>query len=171
MKKVEWSLKVFGVLLGILAFVVSQAEQFPSLLKIVSPGYQRGMKGLEMLRNKKPLKPGEKGFSELSEIVMRRQKEMYPSKDFSAIQVKQFFRIGRLGSTYKGKYADAQTFVGFDLSDGDGGPETIGSLRTGLDQLRSRNVFQLMVILLFVGLAFVEIPTLFFDWPFRKIKI
>lgn len=61
---------------------------------------------------------------------------------------------------YKGENADMMIGVGYDLSDGSGGCETIGSLRIGLDQIRLRNVFCWMATLLLIGILFVEAPTI-----------
>ena len=170
MKKLEMSLKCFGVLIVILSFCVSQAEQVPWLLRKVSSKYLRGMEGLRKLRTEDTLVPCEKGFYELAEIVMRRQKEANPSKDFGIIRVEKFVRLGAIGSTYKGKSTDMLIPVGFDLSDRSGGAETIGSLRTGLEQIRTKNIFQWMAILLFTGIGFVEIPSIIIQWWKGKKK-
>jgi len=161
MKKVEIASKFVGVLIMVLSLFLSYAEQFPCILKIISPKYVRGMRGLEMLRIKGAiLKPGDDGFSDLSKIVMRWQKEDNPSKNFNTIQVEKFMRVGGMTAEHRGENADMMSGVGYDLSDGSGGCETIGSLRIGLDQIRLRNVFRCMATFLLIGILFVEVPTI-----------
>ena len=160
MKKVEIWLKCFGVLVAVFGFYVSQAGQVPWLLRRVSPKYLRGIEGLRKLRTEETLVPSDNGFSELAEIVMIRQKEANPSKDFGTIRVENFALGGAMTYKYKGKRADMLIPVNYDLSDGSGGPQTIGGLRIELEQIRMKNIFQWMAILLFVGIGFLEIPTI-----------
>jgi len=164
MKKLEIVLKCFGVFIGIVGFFVSQADQVPWLLRILSPEYLEGMEGLSTLRNKSPLCPNDKGFAALSNIIMKHEQETDPSKDVGIIRVKKFSHMGSISGKHKGKSADALTLISFDLSDGGGGVETIGSLRIKLEQFRMNKTFRWMAFLLFVAIGFVEVPSIVIDW-------
>lgn len=160
-KKVEIASKVFGIILMVLSLVLSYAEQFPCILKRISPEHVRGMRGLEkLIIIGATLKPCDCGFSDLSKIVMRWQKDDNPSKNFSTIQVEIFKRMGGMTAKHRGEQVDLISAVVYDLSDGSGGCETISSLRIGLDQIHLRNVFFYMAAFLLIGILFVEAPTI-----------
>jgi hypothetical protein len=157
-------LKVVGVLIAVAGFYISQADQVVWVLRIVSPRYLPGMEGLRKLEVDKSLRPGDKGFDELSDIVMARLRAANPSRDFGIIRLEEFKPFPVTKIEYKGKSALMLLPVTFDMSDGDGGIETIASLQLGLDQIRSRDVFKWMATLLFLGIGFVEVPTIVIQW-------
>ena len=170
MKKVEIGLKVLGVLIAAAGLYVSQVGHFPWGQKGVSPKFVRGMEGLKKLEAGKHLTSDDEGFSELNEIVIRRLKESDPLRDFSHVRAETFEIFGNIGPTVGGKRSDLLILVRFVLSDGYTGPESIGSLRAGLEEIRTRDVFRWMAILLFLGIAFVEVPTIIFQIPVSKKK-
>ena len=163
MKKVEIVLKCFGVLIAVAGFYVSQVGHFPWGQKGVSPKFVRGMEGFKKLKTAKHLISDDEGFSELNDIIIRRLKESNPLKDFGHVRVETFEVFATIGPNVGGKQLDSLVAVRFVLSDGDTGPESIGSLRTGLEEIRSRDVFRWMAILLFLGIALVEVPTIVFQ--------
>jgi hypothetical protein len=160
MKKVEIGLKVVGVLIAVTGFYISQADQVPWVLRIVSPKYLPGMEGLRKLEVDESLMPGDKGFDELCDIVVARLRPANVSRDFGIIRLEEFKLLSVMKTEYKGKSALMLLPVTFEMSDGGGGVETIPSLQLGLDQIRSRDVFHWIAALLFLGMGFVEVPTI-----------
>jgi len=71
---------IFGITLQFTSFGVSQVEQAPWVLNIVSPKCVRGMAGVRKIEAGKSLDPNDEGFQEINKIVKMQLRERNPSK-------------------------------------------------------------------------------------------
>ncbi|MBN2133580.1 MAG: hypothetical protein JW741_29030 [Sedimentisphaerales bacterium] len=115
-----------------------------------------GLKGLSKLETKGSLQPKDEGFRQLSDIVMGRLRGTNSAVDFGVIRVERLDKWGSIS-----QFGQSTGFAAMAiLTDGTEHGVTSDMLRMALDHIRSRDVFRWMAALLFIGIAFIEIPTI-----------
>ena len=105
-------LSVFGAMLAIISFFVSEVEHLPSLLCYLCPKHPTAMKGIEKLETLEESQSFDfqyTGFTEVGDIAMELLKEGDTSTDFSHFMIEKF---ECLGQTSLNVGFDAGSFVG-----------------------------------------------------------
>jgi hypothetical protein len=78
-----------GLAFGVVGFLIRQADQMRWLLRVVSPGYVRGMQGVETLDANQPVRDGDVGFAEISHLIMLDLRKSEPAEFLDRIEVRQ----------------------------------------------------------------------------------
>jgi len=153
---------ILGVFLQFTSFYVSQVEQAQWVLKIVSPKYVQGMKGVGRLIDSNSVDPYHEGFQEISEIVKTLLKVNNPNKveivDWIFIEK---FEAEPMGESNFYGIIIKNTKVHYFLSDGQVGATTTYYLKGEFEKIRQRNIFHWALGFLIVGVIVVQIPLFF----------
>ena len=87
MRKVKLILFIFGTLLTVSGFLLANTDNYPFVLRIVSPAYVKGMKGIKILESGKDLIPGMVGFKEIAVPLSSRLKSHQTNEQVSGYVV------------------------------------------------------------------------------------
>lgn len=68
-EKLKHSLSLFGVVLSIVGFYVSNASSFPVLQRLLSPSYAAAKEGVDLIRRSGSLQAVQPGFAALARLV------------------------------------------------------------------------------------------------------
>ena len=151
---------ITGITLQFASFGVSQVEQAPWVLNIVSPKSVSGMAGVVILTTEKPLEQNDKGFREISDIVKTRLKKFNPNKDWDKVDVIRYVTEGKKSITGLGiDLVSVSVRVFFSNNK----ESKIGTddLAADFEKMRKRSIFHWSLGLLIVGVGIVQIPLFF----------
>lgn len=88
------TLFLIGLFVESIAFVVSQTENIPFVLKLMSPKYTNSQNGLQKLESSLTLEPADEGFVEFQEIFLDLLRHQNPTQNINLISVSKFQREG-----------------------------------------------------------------------------
>jgi len=143
MKKVSVILFVFGAIVQIASFAVSNAESIPLVLRLLAPQFAHARAALDLLDDKKHLEPGDPGFPNLEQIIRQRMSE---DNDPSNVAKVQMTRIWFGDITISPEVQQRNIRIG--LSNGQAIDYNIKQIVSRVDLLKQKN------FLLFGGLLF-----------------
>ena len=154
---VRVGLFLLGVMLQFAGFCVSQTEQAPWVLRIVSPKSVRGVLGVRTLGREEPLRPGDEGFREIGSTLMTRLVERYPNEDWNKVRVLKYEPEGKSTITGLGIELGGVKVSSF-LSTGRQVMLRTDNLRSEFDKMRKRDIFRWSLGLFILGIAVVQVP-------------
>ncbi len=154
---VRVGLFLLGVMLQFAGFYVSQTEQAPWVLRIVSAKSVRGVLGVRTLGREEALQPGDEGFREIGSILMMRLVERYPNEDWNKVRVLKYEPEGKSTITGLGIELGGVRVSSF-LSTGRQVKLRTDNLRSEFDKMRKRDIFRWSLGLFILGIAVVQLP-------------
>ncbi len=162
------SLFIVGILFQFTSFFISRVEQVPWMMWPISPTYMRAQTGVRTLDCGKPLNPGDTGFLDIQNIVMKWLKQENPPEALAGMWIMGFDFVPRsimnAGVTTIFEVKEFRIF----LSSGRDLKLDSARLRNELEAMRKSSVFYSSLTFLIVGIAVVQIP-LFFIRPTPRV--
>lgn len=149
MKKIPHILFAIGLMLEILAFLISNASNIPLLLSLLSPTYYNAQQGLMKLNLDKILISKDDGFQEISTIFNKQSIEE-GRPDLATIAFVKFIqKTPQMG--YSVKSAGVQTPIVGYLDNGQIINWYLEDISADIDTLKSGNIFWEAVIIFSFG--------------------
>jgi hypothetical protein len=153
MKKINLSLFIVGTLLTVVGFLLASTDNYPFVLKIVSPAYVNGMKGIKILESGKDLKPGMVGFKEIALPLSRRLKNPQTNEKLSGCVIAIIKWPTSIGQEFRTSGVKTVRKVRAECEDGTPVDTTMESLTKNVAKLKVRNLKRYSLIIFLVGLA------------------
>jgi len=152
MKKIFTPLFIVGLIIEISAFLISQTNNIPFVLNMLSPKYITATKGLIQLESKKLLAPEDTGFNEVENIFISLARAQNPAEKIKSISAIQFYR--KAAPTFK-KYSAKVNFpLIVKLSNGQEIEWEFNELKELIEELKIKHIFLYSFIIFLLGIAF-----------------
>ena len=139
-----------GLALEVVGFLIRQADQMLWLLHLVSPGYVRGMQGVETLDVNQPLRDGDPGFAQISQLIMLDLRKSEPADFLDRIEVQQMQPFNQHVLGFGGAPLKS-TQIRVTFSNGQVRSYWTKVLQTKLRDLHSRRLFRVACVVFGLG--------------------
>ena len=146
------TLFIIGLAIETVAFFISQMENIPFVLKIISPKYAHASKGLEKLESSMILEPPDEGFKEFQEIFLNLLRKQNTPEKLTSISVLKFQREGaRLALSEKRtkEVIPIKVFV----SNGQEINWNVEDLVKNIEKFKKKNTFVTSIIIFLFGIS------------------
>ena len=154
MKKVNLILFIIGTLLTVFGFLLANTDNYPFALKMVSPAYVNGMKGIKTLESGKDLKPGMVGFKEIAIPLSRRLKSHQTDEEYSGCVIAIIKWPTSIEEEFRTSGVKTVRKVKAECEDGTPVDTTMESLTKNVEKLKVRNLKWYSLGIFLTGLAF-----------------
>jgi len=141
-----------GLVLEIIGFLVGCADNIPFIIKFISPRYAKAKVGLQILDKSDELNVQDCGFGEIAQIVMGELRLNNPPEKLSSVSVTKIFR-GNAKLAFSKKDVRKRIPVTVELSNGQKPEWDLEALTSWVNDLKSKGVFKIAVIVFLLGIA------------------
>lgn len=153
MKKFNLSLFIVGALLTVVGFLLANTDNYPFVLKMVSPAYVNGMKGIKILESGKDLKPGMIGFEEIALPLSKRLIHPQTKEKLSGHVIAIIKWPTSIGQTFSTSGVKTERKVEAKCIDGTPVDTTMETLTKNVEKLKARNLKRYSLVIFLVGLT------------------
>lgn len=149
---------MLGILLTVCGFFLSKTDEYPFVLRIVSPAYVKGLQGIKTLESRKDLKPGMVGFNEIAIPLSKRLKNSETNEEMSGYQIKIIRWPTSISQGFGSSGVKTVRKVKAECYDGTPVNTTMESLTKNVDKLKARNLkwYSLGIFLIGLLLSFIS---------------
>ena len=144
------TLIIVGLVIETVAFFVSQIENIPFVLRIVSPKYAHASKGLKRLESSTALTPSDEGFNEFQDIFLNLLCAQNPTEQVTSISILKFQREGARLAFSKKRAREVIPIKVF-ISNGQEIDWNIEDLVENVERLKKTDTFVISVIIFLFG--------------------
>ena len=153
MKKVNLTIFIIGILLTVSGFFLSKTDDYPFVLRIVSPEYEKGMKGIKTLESGKDLKPGMVGFKEIAIPLSKRLKNSQTNEKMSGYDIKIIKWPTSIAQEFRTSGVKSVRKVEAECYDGTPVDTTMESLTKNVEKFKVKNLKWYSLGIFSIGLA------------------
>lgn len=153
MKRFNLILFIFGTLLEIVGFLLVNADNYTYVLRLVSPAYVNGMKGIKTLESGKDLTPSMIGFKEIAIPLANRLINDQTGEKLAGIEVVKINRPLSISQEFRTSGVKTVRKI---TAEGRGGTPidtTMETLTKNVMKLKTKNLKWKSLTLFIIGLA------------------
>lgn len=166
MRKGNLILFIIGTLLTVSGFLLANTDNYPFVLRLVSPAYVKGIQGIKILESGKDLTPGMVGFKEIAVPLSKRLKNYQTNEDISGCVIVKIKRPTSIAQEFWTSGVKTKRKIKAECNDGTPIDTTIESLTKNVKNLKTKNLKWFSLGLFLVGLV-ISFLSFFID---RKKK-
>lgn len=156
MKRTTLALVVVGIVLEIAAFLVSNADEIPFVLHVVSPDYARAMEGLARLESgglaASQLLPGMPGFEECADLYIQMFRQQASQEELADLRINRFHHLPRVSLDLSpGEGSRTVRHLEVHLSNGQQVSSSLESLEAKIERLKRGDLFSVSAFVFCLG--------------------
>ena len=154
MRKFALVLFVSGLILEAAAFLLSNADDFPIVLGVVSRDYALATQGLNSLESGNELLPNMVGFEECADPYLAILRQQNPPEVLSGISITRFFHPPRVEQGFNvNRGVSTKRPLEIFLSNGEKIDSTVEALEIKINRLKKGSLLFAAVVAFFIGVA------------------